>query len=92
MRGSQSDQLSNLHFRMRWRGPPLERSGPRIVPTIQRPEFEDGSRGPEHTVGLSVLQEAFCLDRLADAELSVGHVAQAERLAHAAAELREASR
>jgi hypothetical protein len=32
------------------------------------------------------------LDRLADAELQMGHVAQAERLAARAAELREAVR
>lgn len=40
----------------------------------------------------SGLPEACLLDRLADAELQMGHVAQAERLAAKAAELREVVR
>jgi hypothetical protein len=35
---------------------------------------------------------AACLDRLADSELAVGRHAAAERLSHAAAAMREASR
>jgi hypothetical protein len=38
------------------------------------------------------MPEYCLLDRLADAELQMGHVAQAERLAARAAELREARR
>lgn len=36
--------------------------------------------------------KAALLDRLADAEIMQGHIAQAERLAHRAEELREAAR
>ena len=39
-----------------------------------------------------IMPEACLLDRLADAELMLGHVAQAERLASRAAELWETGR
>ena len=47
---------------------------------------------PMHWPSHSELPEPSRLDRLADAELQMGHVAQAERLAARAAELREAGR
>jgi hypothetical protein len=45
---------------------------------------------PLHWPFRNDMPEPAWLDRLADAELQLGHVAQAERLAARAAELREA--
>jgi hypothetical protein len=86
---AQSDPDRNPHFRRRW-GPPLDRSGPRIVPTIQRAKTYDSSSENENSLTTRLLQAAFRLDRLADAELALGRAVQAERLSQHAAELREA--
>ncbi len=88
----QSDPDKNPNFRRRWSGPPLDRRGPRIVPTIQRPEFEDDSSDMVITSSARLLQAAFRLDRQADAELAIGRHTAAERLAHEAQALREAVR
>jgi hypothetical protein len=87
-----SDPARNFHFSRRWQGPPLDRSGPRIVPTIQRAKIEDGSSDMVNTSAARLLQAACFLDRLADQELAIGRVNAAERLAHEAQALREATR
>lgn len=65
---------------------------PRIAGTIQGAAFESGSNRVEFTAGVAVLQRAFFLDRLADAELQHGHGSAAEFLSRRAAELREGAR
>jgi hypothetical protein len=86
---AQSDPTLNYHFRRRW-GPPTDRSGLRVVATTTRnAKLKDSSSVTDHSYSQKLLQ-AFRLDRLADAELAVGHIAQAERLAHEAQALREA--
>jgi hypothetical protein len=85
-----SDPLLNPQFRRRW-GPPLKRISPPPTGIGVGAKFEVSSSEKENTSSARVLQWASQLDRLADAELAVGRVAQAERLAHEAAELREAA-
>ena len=86
---SDPDQTNNL--RRRWSGPPLDRSGHRVVATTTRSaKPKDSSSDTINTLSARRLQAAFRLDRLADAELAVGRLAQAERLAHEAQALREA--
>jgi hypothetical protein len=84
---AQSDPDRNPNFRRRW-GPPPERKRPRTGDTAQRATF-DGSSENDYSYSLHLLQAAFRLDRMADQELAVGRVAQAERLSQHAAELRE---
>jgi hypothetical protein len=88
---AQSDPLKNQHFRRRW-GPPLDRSGRRVIATTTRSANpKDSSSGTEHSYSHRLLQ-AFRLDRLADQELAIGRTHQAERLAHEAQALREGGR
>jgi hypothetical protein len=85
---AQSDPDRNPNFRRRW-GPPLERSGTRVVPTTRSAKSKDSSSDTDNTRSARLLQWAFRLDRVADAELAVGRFHVAERLAHQAQELRE---
>jgi hypothetical protein len=85
---AQSDPDRNPHFRRRW-GPPDLRSGPRIVPTIQRAKFEVSSSENMNSAVGCLHQLASRLDRQADYELALGHHTIAERLSRHAAELRE---
>jgi hypothetical protein len=89
---SQSDPLLNPHFRRRWGPPPLKRNRPQPTGIGQGAEFEDCSSTAEDNHTLRLLQAAFRLDRLADAELALGRATAAERLAHEAHALREATR
>ncbi len=85
-----SDPERNFQFK-RWRGPP-KRTSPRTTGIVQGLNFKSGSSDNDNSLIDRLLQAAFRLDRLADAELAVGRVIAAERLAHEAHELREATR
>jgi hypothetical protein len=80
----------NPIFRPYWaEPPPLKRERPRIAETIQgaRNSF-DGSSTNKNSDTARLIQWANCLDRIADAELFLGHHSRAEYLAHRAAEMR----
>jgi hypothetical protein len=71
-------------------GPPPKRKRPRTAGTVSgaREVFE-GSSDTENSRHSSTFQQAATLDRLADVELQRGYAAEAERLSHLAAALRE---
>jgi hypothetical protein len=87
---AQSDPTRNYHFSRRWSPPPLERERPPTSAKVQRAriDLENGSTN-KNSDPARILQWAYRLDRVADAELAFGHVAAAERLSQHAAELRE---
>jgi hypothetical protein len=85
---SLSDPEKNFQFK-RWRGPPLKRISPRTTGIVRGPEFKGNSSDNDNSRSAHLLQWAFRLDRVADAELAVGRFDVAERLAHHAQELRE---
>ncbi len=89
---AQSGPPHTYHFSRRWQGPPLKRISPRTTGIVQGLKFENGSSEEDNSLTERLLQAACLLDRLADAELAIGRVAAAERLAHEAQALREAVR
>jgi hypothetical protein len=93
----QSDPACNRHFSRRWTGPPPKnQKRPGASPQAPRANFESVTNQPtdsavERTVQRALeraLARAARLDRTADLLLALGKHAIAERLSHAAAELR----
>jgi hypothetical protein len=74
----------------RSRASPLERKRPPTVGAVKRAKFENLSSKIDSSEPAQILQWASRLDRIADAELHLGHHVAAEQLSRRAAELREA--
>jgi hypothetical protein len=92
-----SDPRANRQFSRRWTGPPPKnRKRPGASPQAPRANFESVTNQPTDSAAERSVQRALeralaraaKLDRTADLLLAIGKHAIAERLSHAAAELR----